>query len=328
MSEIRDVYSRITGKIIADLEQGIRPWHRPWSADHAAGRITRPLRHNGIPYNGINVVMLWSAAVTKGYACPLWLTFKQAIELGGHVRKGETGESVVYADRIRRTETGDNGESTEREIPFMKGYTVFNAEQCDGAPCRREKGVVRDDLGQPKPSYAHQSHRMPKGLWDHSMTGARPKAAKPSQRRRVRARLVWLRLDCLNPNPRDLSADDRTPMAQVRFPGEVRSELRRCTHSVYPARSPVRGLRMSWGPKRVNSPFLRNHGMACSRTVATSDTSCMATESEYYSNARRNGRDRCGAIRIRTTEEAREREGRTVRGEVRQLSGSNQSMLS
>jgi antirestriction protein ArdC len=80
MSEIRDVYSRITGKIIADLEQGIRPWHRPWNAEHAAGRITRPLRHNGIPYKGINVVMLWSAAVTKGYACPLWLTFKQALE--------------------------------------------------------------------------------------------------------------------------------------------------------------------------------------------------------------------------------------------------------
>ena len=136
MSEIRDVYSRITGKIIADLEQGIRPWHRPWSADHAAGRITRPLRHNGIPYKGINVVMLWSAAVTKGYACPLWLTFKQAIELGGHVRKGETGELVVYADRITRTETGDNGESTEREIPFMKGYIVFNAEQCEDLPAQ------------------------------------------------------------------------------------------------------------------------------------------------------------------------------------------------
>ena len=134
MTEIRDVYSRITGKIIADLEQDIRPWHRPWSADHAAGRITRPLRHNGIPYNGINVVMLWSAAVTKGYACPLWLTFKQAIELGGHVRKGEAGELVVYADRIRRTETDAKGEETEREIPFMKGYTVFNVEQCSDLP--------------------------------------------------------------------------------------------------------------------------------------------------------------------------------------------------
>jgi antirestriction protein ArdC len=134
MTEIRDVYSRITGKIIADLEQGIRPWHRPWSADHAAGKITRPLRHNGIPYKGINVVMLWSAAVTKGYACPLWLTFKQAIELGGHVRKGEAGELVVYANSITRTETDGKGEETEREIPYLKGYTVFNAEQCHGLP--------------------------------------------------------------------------------------------------------------------------------------------------------------------------------------------------
>jgi antirestriction protein ArdC len=134
MSEFRDVYSRITNKIIADLEQGIRPWMKPWSAEHAAGRITRPLRHNGIPYKGINVIMLWSASVTRGYACPLWLTFKQATQLGGHVKKGESGELVVYANSITRTETDDKGEEVEREIPFMKGYTVFNAEQCEDLP--------------------------------------------------------------------------------------------------------------------------------------------------------------------------------------------------
>jgi antirestriction protein ArdC len=116
------------------LEQGVRPWFKPWSADHAAGKITRPLRHNGIPYKGINVVMLWSAATVKGYACPLWLTFKQALELGGNVRKGETGELVVYANSITKTETDAKGEETEREIPFLKGYTVFNAEQCENLP--------------------------------------------------------------------------------------------------------------------------------------------------------------------------------------------------
>jgi antirestriction protein ArdC len=135
MSETRgDIYTRITNRIVADLEQGVRPWHRPWNAEHAAGKITRPLRHNGIPYKGINVIMLWSASVVKGYACPLWLTFKQAQELGGNVKKGERGELVVYADRIRRTETDDKGEETEREIPFLKGYTVFNAEQCESLP--------------------------------------------------------------------------------------------------------------------------------------------------------------------------------------------------
>jgi hypothetical protein len=135
-----DIYSRITDKIVADLEQGVRPWLRPWNADHAAGRITRPLRHNGIPYNGINVIMLWSASVIKGYSCPLWLTFKQALELGGNVRRGETGELVVYADRIKRTEIDARGEECEREIPFLKGYTVFNAEQCEGSS--RTSGVM------------------------------------------------------------------------------------------------------------------------------------------------------------------------------------------
>ena len=129
-----DLYSRITGKIIADLEQGVRPRHRPWNAGNMAGRITRPLRHNGIPYQGINTIMLWMAAVTAGYQSPHWLTFRQAAALGGNVRKGEHGELVVYADRIIRTDTNDQGEETERAIPFLKGYTVFNAEQCENLP--------------------------------------------------------------------------------------------------------------------------------------------------------------------------------------------------
>jgi antirestriction protein ArdC len=142
MTEMKDVYSRITGKIVADLEKGVRPWFKPWNAGHAADRITRPLRHNGIPYKGVNVVMLWSAAVSKGYACPSWLTFKQAQELGGNVRRGETGELVVYANTITRTETDTKGEETEREIPFLKGYTVFNAEQCDGLPAQYRAAPV------------------------------------------------------------------------------------------------------------------------------------------------------------------------------------------
>jgi len=130
-----DIYERITNRIVADLEQGVRPWHKPWNAAHAAGRITRPLRHNGVPYQGINVVMLWSAAMAGGYAAPIWMTFRQAKELGGHVRKGETGSLVVYADRIRRTEIdADTGDEQEREIPFMKGYTTFNVEQIEGLP--------------------------------------------------------------------------------------------------------------------------------------------------------------------------------------------------
>jgi antirestriction protein ArdC len=130
-----DVYDRITNQIVAELEKGIRPWHKPWNAEHAAGRITRPLRSNGIPYQGINVLMLWSSALDKGYAAPIWMTFKQAMELKANVRKAEHGSLVVYADKIIRTETDTNtGEESERAIPFMKGYTVFNVEQIDGLP--------------------------------------------------------------------------------------------------------------------------------------------------------------------------------------------------
>ena len=133
-SERQDVYTRITDKIIADLEQGVRTWMKPWSAGNTAGRITRPLRHNGVAYSGINILMLWAEAMDKGFSAPIWMTFKQALELNANVRKGEKGSLVVYANSITRTEEGDNGEESEREIHYMKGYTVFNVEQIDGLP--------------------------------------------------------------------------------------------------------------------------------------------------------------------------------------------------
>lgn len=134
-SEVKiDVYTRVTEKIIASLETGVRPWLKPWSVEHAAGRISRPLRANGIPYQGVNVLLLWAEAMEKGYVAPLWMTFKQAFDLGAHVRKGEHGSLVVYADTIHKTETDDKGEDVDRAIPFMKGYTVFNVEQIDGLP--------------------------------------------------------------------------------------------------------------------------------------------------------------------------------------------------
>jgi antirestriction protein ArdC len=132
-----DVYEKITNQIVSELEKGVRPWLKPWNAEHAAGRITRPLRGNGIPYQGINVLMLWSVAMERGYAAPIWMTFRQALELKAHVRKGEQGSLVVYADKIIRTETDETtGEASEHAIPFMKGYTVFNVEQIEGLPER------------------------------------------------------------------------------------------------------------------------------------------------------------------------------------------------
>jgi antirestriction protein ArdC len=130
-----DVYTRVTDKIIAELEKGERPWMKPWNAEHAAGKITRPLRHNGLPYAGINVLMLWVEAMEKGYSAPIWMTYRQAQEFGAHVRKGEKGALVVYANTITKTEQDkETGEDVEKTIPFMKGYTVFNVEQIEGLP--------------------------------------------------------------------------------------------------------------------------------------------------------------------------------------------------
>jgi antirestriction protein ArdC len=131
-----DVYTRITDIMVAQMEQGVRPWVQPWSATRLAANVSRPLRFNGEPYSGINVLLLWSEAASRGFAASTWMTFRQALELGGNVRKGETGSMVVFTNRIKKTETDANGNDVEQEIPFLKAYTVFNIEQIEGLPDR------------------------------------------------------------------------------------------------------------------------------------------------------------------------------------------------
>lgn len=131
-----DIYARITDRIVAELAKGVRPWVQPWSVGNTAGRITRPLRHNGEPYSGLNVLLLWSEAVARGFTAPTWMTFRQARELGAHVRKGEISTTVIYASRFTKTETDARGDEVERAIPFLKAYGVFNVGQIDGLPER------------------------------------------------------------------------------------------------------------------------------------------------------------------------------------------------
>lgn len=145
-----DLYMRVTNAIVADLEAGVRSWTKPWSAEHLAGRISRPLRATGEPYRGINVLLLWAEAVAKGYTAPTWITFGQALALGGHVRKGEHGATVVYANTFSRTETGDDGQDVERQVPFLKAYTVFNVEQVEGLPAHVHA------VAEPKRDAAHR----------------------------------------------------------------------------------------------------------------------------------------------------------------------------
>ena len=88
-------------------------------------------------YSGINVMLLWSSGMAAGYPTQRWLTFRQALSLGGNVRRGEKGTPVVYANRFtpeqERARASQAGEEA-RSIAFLKQYTVFNAAQCEGLP--------------------------------------------------------------------------------------------------------------------------------------------------------------------------------------------------
>ena len=132
------LYDEITGKIIAELEAGRIPWVQPWGTAAAKAPLAMPKNAaTGRHYSGINVLILWGAVVEHGFPGQSWLTFRQALALGGNVRKGERGTTVVYADRFvpddekrRARETGEDAQA----IPFLKRFTVFNAAQCENLP--------------------------------------------------------------------------------------------------------------------------------------------------------------------------------------------------
>lgn len=132
------LYREITDKIIAELEAGRAPWVQPWGTAAAKAPLAMPKNaatHRR--YTGINVLILWGAVIEHDFTGQSWLTFRQALSLGGNVRKGEHGTTVVYADRFipddekkRSRETGDEAQA----IPFLKRFTVFNVVQCEGLP--------------------------------------------------------------------------------------------------------------------------------------------------------------------------------------------------
>ncbi|PTX56848.1 antirestriction protein ArdC [Litoreibacter ponti] len=123
-----DVYAHVTDTIIAEIEAGTPPWRKPWTG--SASGIALPTRHNGEEYRGINVLMLWVMAAKQGHVSSRWMTYKQAQELGGQVRKGEMSSTVVkYGTFTRENELG-----IEEELPYARAYRVFNADQIKGLP--------------------------------------------------------------------------------------------------------------------------------------------------------------------------------------------------
>lgn len=128
----RDIHQTITDRIIASIEAGTAPWMKPWTS---SGPAVRPLRSTGQPYNGVNVLTLWLDAEEKGFSSPYWFGFQTALKMGAHVRKGEKGSGIVYANKTIKTEENpDTGEEKTRAIPFLKQSYVFNAAQIDGLP--------------------------------------------------------------------------------------------------------------------------------------------------------------------------------------------------
>lgn len=136
----RSLYDEVTAQIIAQLEEGVFPWVKPWNTGNAVTGLPRNAI-SGRHYSGINILILWGAVIDGGYLSQDWLTFPQALAAGGCVRKGEKGRTIFYADRFtpddERQKEGEGGAGNAdrpRSIPFLKRFTVFNAAQCDGLP--------------------------------------------------------------------------------------------------------------------------------------------------------------------------------------------------
>ena len=147
----RDLYAKVSARIVAELEAGAAPWVKPWSATPGANTPCNAVSNR--PYSGCNVVLLWMAQAA-GYRTPRFLTFKQALDLGGNVRKDEHGTKVYFVKQLQVREKGADDNSSTRLIPMMREYTVFNVDQCEnlpdsintGKPIRARNPDARDEL--------------------------------------------------------------------------------------------------------------------------------------------------------------------------------------
>jgi antirestriction protein ArdC len=134
-----DLYQLVTDKIIAAIELGVKRDGKPlWSGATASGMPYN--RKSGKTYSGVNVLVLWLAALEAGFNSPVWLTFRQVGEMGGSVKNGSKGVPVVYFSTMDREQIdAETGEISSRGVGFLKSYTVFNVEQCEGIA----DGIVR-----------------------------------------------------------------------------------------------------------------------------------------------------------------------------------------
>ena len=150
------LYDEITDKIIAELEAGCVPWVQPWGTSASKAPLAIPRNAStDRQYSGINILILWGAAIERGFTGQSWLTFRQALSLGGHVRKGERGITVVYADRFvpkdEKRRAREDGEEAQA-IPYLKRFTVFNTDQCEELPDNIATAAPPPQLGMIEPA--------------------------------------------------------------------------------------------------------------------------------------------------------------------------------
>src|SRR5438552_11123745 len=129
----RDLYAEVSTRIVAELEAGAAPWVKPWSATPGANTPCNAVSNR--PYSACNVVLLWMAQAA-GYRTPRFLTFKQALELGGNVRKGARGTKVYFVKQLQVRDKNADDDAATRIVPMLREYTVFNVEQCESLPAR------------------------------------------------------------------------------------------------------------------------------------------------------------------------------------------------
>jgi antirestriction protein ArdC len=127
-----NLYQNVTARILSQLENGFAPWVKPWSA--TPGQNVPHNAATGRPYSGCNVVLLWMSQ--GAYRSPRFLTFKQALDLGGNVKKGEHGFKVYFVKTVTGKKAKSEGEEDQRGYTMLKEYTVFNVDQCEGLPDR------------------------------------------------------------------------------------------------------------------------------------------------------------------------------------------------
>jgi antirestriction protein ArdC len=124
----KPLFKRITEQIVADLERGVAPWVKPWTGS------TDPVPHNatsGRHYRGINHLLLGMRCYADGYTTNGWLTYRQAQTLGGRVRRGEQGTTVIYYQPVE-DEPEDSVGSVSRSRALLRAFTVFNLDQTEG----------------------------------------------------------------------------------------------------------------------------------------------------------------------------------------------------